>query len=163
MTLVIVPKGTSHHEAKLVCHSILSFLNQCSAMAQSAGKVYFADIDVSYNAADSILDPSVASPTSPNDDLFRFNTIQLYSATWDGLKINYKFAGESYEIPIAIGAYCNLADGDRDHLYFKPDGSVSIDNNAGKFIISPSNNVNQYYALKFAKNYSNFKITSFKD
>ena len=129
-------------------------------MAQSAGKVYFADIDVSYDATDSILDPSV---TAGANTMYRFNIIKLYSATWDGLKINYKFAGESYEIPIAIGAYCNLALNDRDHLYFKPDGSVSIDNNAEQFIIAPSNNINQYYALKFAKNYSNFKITSFKD
>jgi len=126
-------------------------------MAKSAGKVYFADIDISYDSNDEIIDPSGSVK------MYRFNTIKLYSATWDGLKINYKFAGESYEIPVSIGAYCDLALGNKDHIYFKPDGSVSIENGAKKLIIAPFHSIKQYYALKLAKNYSNFKITSFKD
>lgn len=159
LTAISIPmmsKGSSHHEVKFNAHSIQSLLMNAASLAKSAGKVYIIDGDAS--SSNYIYDPNDATK-----ELYRFSILRIYSALYDGTNIIYSFAGETLEIPFTLGTYIDsdMSTGEKDYIYFKPDGTMS--SSAEKLFVCPEKNNNLYYEINLGKVSGNVEIKSYKD
>jgi prepilin-type N-terminal cleavage/methylation domain-containing protein len=159
ISLPLLNRGSSHHETKLVTFSIQNLMSYCNTMARSAGKVYVLDLELDYSY--SIPDPS--STATPPPDIYRTKAMLVYWAYWDSANddVAYKYANESFEIPVTIGAYFNSDSGDEDLIYFKPDGSLSA--KGGNILVCPDGNHQMYYKIITSKATGNIDIQSYKD
>ena len=163
ISLPLLNKGSSTQEVKLTANSVQSILSLCSSMAKSAGKVYLADMDLNFNASNRIAPP--ASAKISGTDLYRFSVIRIYSAKWDNVsgKIVYPFENDSYDIPSTIAAYLNISSPQSDHIYFKPDGSVSSDGINLTLLLAPVGKTELWTKVDITKGTGSISITSYKD
>ncbi len=154
ISLPMLNKGTSHHEAKFAAHCIQSLISLCRTMASSSGKVYFLDSDYSSNIKDNFYNPAQ----------YPFSVLRIYSATWntDLGKVQENLCGEAYDVPLSIAAsYSFNTDNDTksDKIYFKPDGGMASD--VSNIFVCPEIRKELYYKIEL--NTSSATLTSFKD
>lgn len=167
ISIPLLNKGSSQHEMKLVSQSVQSLLSLCSSLAKSAGKVYMADMDLSYTS--SYLEKDINSsdglhPELKDSNFYRFSVLRIYSCQYNEstASLDYTFEKDSYNIPVSLGAYLNLGTTAKtDHIYFKPDGSIASD--ATKILFCSPNNTFQYYVLDINRTTGTFVSRSYKD
>ena len=167
ISIPLLNKGSSQNEIKLVTQSVQSLLSLCSSLAKSAGRVYMADMDLSFSSS-PITDPS---DNKNKNTLKRFSIMRIYSCAYNEntKALEYSFEKDSYNIPVSIGAYLNIESGQTDHIYFKPDGSVVADApkspnpETPKILFCSPNNTNQYYVLDINRTTGTFVSRSYKD
>ncbi|MBN2144736.1 MAG: prepilin-type N-terminal cleavage/methylation domain-containing protein [Candidatus Aureabacteria bacterium] len=158
ISLPLVNKSGSAHEAKLSANAIYSILSLCDSMSRASGKVYMVDLNVNFSS--TIIDP-VKSPASVYRP--RFNLIQIYCSTWDSNlnKVNNQQVGESYEIPYTLAALYNINSGENDKIYFKPDGEPYYEPGGDperRIVVYPEKKPQLYYKIDL----STMKIISYK-
>lgn len=171
MSIPLLNKGSSQHEIKLVSQSVQSLLSLCSALAKSAGKVYMADMDLSFTS-NTIIDskhPELKESAATSKPLYfyRFSVMRIYSCEYNETtgSLDYSFEKDSYNIPVSAGGYLYLNKDQTipqtDHIYFKPDGSIASD--ATKILFCSPNNTYQYYVLDINRTTGTFVSRSYKD
>ena len=168
LSIPLLNKGSSQHEVKLITQSVQSLLSLCSSLAKSAGKVYMADMDLSFSSF--IKDPSVSSTDTPyhtSYQLYRFSLMRIYSCQYNETKaaLDFSFERDSVSIPVSMGGYISLkinqSTPQSDHIYFKPDGSIACDTT--KILFCSPNQIYQYHVLDVNKTTGTFASRCFKD
>ncbi|EKD28908.1 MAG: hypothetical protein ACD_79C00166G0003 [uncultured bacterium] len=170
ISLPLMKRGTSVNEIKMTAFSIKNLLYLCYSNAKAAGKVYLVDMDTDISA-NEIEDPSDAPGEPDPVEIYRFSILKIYSASFDETadKIKYKFEGESFEIPVSVAAYTDVKDTNtNDHIYFKPDGSISAqsnlsNNNIKSIFVCSEEKSKIYYKCEITKASGNIDIKSYKD
>lgn len=161
ISIPLLNRGSLQHEVKLATQSVQSLLSLCGSMAKAAGKVYMADMDLSFTFNPLPKDPSETGYMQP---LYRFSVIRIYSCEYNETTqaLDYSFEKDSYNIPVSMGAYLNLVTTTKkDRIYFKPDGSIACD--ATKILFCSPNNPDKYYVLDINKTTGTFVSRSYKD
>lgn len=165
ISIPLLNRGSSQHEVKLITQSVQSLLSLCSSLAKSAGKVYMADMDMSFSSF--IKDPSVPSSETTAYQLYRFSVVRIYSCEYNETKagLDFSFERDSVNIPVSMGGYISLkvnqSTPQSDHIYFKPDGSIACDTT--KILFCSPNHIYQYHVLDVNKTTGTFAPRSFKD
>jgi len=155
ISLPMLNKGSSHHEAKLIAHSVQSLMSQISSMAVASGNVYILDTDSNLGGS--------TIPDHSGANRIQFSIIRIYSAQWDFTndEVAFSLVDESMDIPVSLVATVNDPAGGKDHVYFKPDGQISSD--ISEFIIWPQANNRLFYQVDFDPISGNTSVISFKD
>lgn len=162
ISLPLINKGGSHHEAKLVANSLQQVLNIATSYARSKGKVCLIITDFSVGQT-SFADPN---PNKSNIDRYEIGSFDAAQADWDGTGVVYKNIGEGTDVSVTLQASIGLRDTDtptaeNTRIYVKPDGNVST--SVLDVLITPRDKPELYYRIKINEKAGNAEMVTFKD